>query len=150
MGQSHSQVIVHFVFSTKERTPWIEDTWRRELHKIIISIIRRLGGDVICVNSVNDHIHMLGPLPRTISMSDLMRAVKGKSSEWVHERFPHLQAFKWQGGYGAFSVSASHKVKTINYIKNQAEHHRTVTFQDEFRTLLDRYEVTYNEAYLWD
>lgn len=83
-------------------------------------------------------------------MADLMRDVKGETSEWIHDKFPQLWSFKWQAGYGAFSVSASTKAEVVGYNKRQREHHQRVTFQDEFRRLLDKYEVKYDDAYLWD
>lgn len=150
MGQSLSNVMVHFVFSTKQRTPWIEDIWRNELHSMTIAILAKRGAPVIAVNSVKDHVHMLVHLPRTVAMSDLMRDVKTETSEWIHKKFPRLRLFQWQTGYGAFSVSASHKLDVVKYIESQEERHRTVSFQDEFRRLLERYEVKFDEAYLWD
>ncbi len=150
MGQSCCNVLVHFVFSTKQRTAWLDDAWRHELHAVIASLVQKHGTNAIIVNSVNDHVHMLVPLSRTVSISDLMKLVKGKTSEWIHNKFPTLRAFQWQAGYRAFSVSPSHKEAVVNYIATQREHHEKVTFQDEFRRLLDKYQVTYDEAYLWD
>ncbi len=150
MGQSCSNVLVHFVFSTKQRSPWLGDAWRQELHSVIASIVQKQGTNPVIVNSVNDHVHMLIPLSRTVSIADLMKVVKGKTSEWIHGRFPNLRVFQWQGGYGAFSVSPSHKEAMVHYIATQQEHHKTVSFQDEFRRLLEIYKVTYDEAYLWD
>jgi len=150
MGQSLSNILVHFVFSTKERAPLIADAWRHELHNMIVAIIRRLSGEVIIVNSVKDHVHMFLPLPRTVTVADIMKEVKSETSKWIHQKFAQSRAFQWQGGYGAFSVSPSHRAAVVGYIRNQEEHHRTVTFKEEFVRLLGKYGVTYNEAYLWD
>lgn len=117
---------------------------------MVVSIVKRLGGTVVIVNSVNDHVYMLVPLPRTCSMADLMREVKSKTSEWIHKKFSALRAFEWQGGYVAFSVSPSHKDDIVGYIERQQEHHQNVTFEEEFLRLLKNSKVAYNEAHLWD
>lgn len=150
MPQSLSNVLIHFVFSTKQRAPSLDDHWRQELHNMIVAITKRLGGQVVIVNSVKDHVHMLAPLPRTCTMANLMKEVKGETSEWIHNKFPGMRAFQWQGGYGAFSVSPSHRDDVVRYIASQEQHHQKVSFQEEFLRLLNLYKVDYNEAYLWD
>ena len=151
MSQSLSNVLVHFVFSTKQRTPGLEDEWRDELHRYINGIIfKTCAMKLISINSVNDHVHLLMPLPRTITISDLMKSVKMGSSAWIHQKSQRHRLFQWQRGYGAFSVSPSHKLELVKYISNQAEHHKSISFQDEFRRLLGLYGIEYNEAYVWD
>ena len=97
-----------------------------------------------------DHVHLLVSLDKQISMAETMRIVKANSSRWVHETFPALSGFAWQAGYGAFAVSYSHLERVKNYLERQAEHHRKVTFQEEFIAFLKRHEIDYDERYLWD
>ena len=150
MPQSHCKVLVHLVFSTKNRKPLLQDAWRENLHAYLSGIVEQHGCVLIIANSVNDHIHMLLGLGRNIAISDLVKEIKTGSSKWVHRYQPGNDAFAWQRGYGIFSISPADKPKVVNYIRNQAEHHKTMTFQDEFRRLLGIYVVEYDEAYVWD
>ena len=150
MPQSLANILVHLVFSTKERAPLLEDVWRDELHGYIGGIIRRCGGDLLAANSVADHIHLFFPLPRTITVGDLVKEIKTGATKWIHEKDPRLAEFHWQAGYGIFSISASHKKAVIQYIAGQQEHHRKVSFQDEYRRLLEKYAIQYDERYVWD
>ncbi len=150
MGQSLSNVLVHFVFSTKNRSPTLDNAWRAELHGYIAGIVKNKGTKLIIANSVQDHIHLLLPLPRDVSISEIMKTVKMGSSGWIREKTPTGPPFQWQGGYGAFSVSPAHKDSVIEYIKSQEEHHREVNFKDEFLRLLTIYDVSYDDAYVWD
>lgn len=112
-------------------------------------IIRELDGTAVIINGPADHVHMLVALPPTIGVSDAMRVVKTNSSRWIHETFPAMAAFAWQRGYGAFSVSQSNVPSVMGYIEGQEEHHRTVTFQEEFVAFLRRHGVAYDERYIW-
>ena len=150
MPQSLANILVHLVFSTKDRTRWIEDDWRDELHGYIGGIIRAHGGDLLAAGSVEDHIHLLFPLPRTISVADLVREIKSGASRWIHDHPSRPQNFHWQAGYGIFSISPAHKGDVTAYIARQREHHHTVTFQDEYRRLLKKYAIPHDERYLWD
>ena len=150
MPQSLANILVHLVFSTKDRAPLIDDLWRDEPHGYIGGIIRRCGGDLLAANSVADHIHLFFPLPRTITVADLVKEIKTGATKWIHERFPRLVGFHWQAGYGVFSISPSHKSAVIRYIADQQEHHRKVSFQDEYRRLLEKYAIQYDERYVWD
>jgi putative transposase len=150
MPQSLANILVHLVFSTKDREPLIDDLWRDELHGYIGGIIRRCGGDLLAANSVADHIHLFFPLPRTIAVADLVKEIKSGATKWIHEKFPRLGGFHWQAGYGVFSISPSHKPAVIRYIADQQEHHRNVSFQDEYRRLLEKYAIQYDERYVWD
>lgn len=150
MPQSLANILVHLVFSTKDRAPLLEDAWRDELHGYIGGIIRRCGGDLLAANSVADHIHLFFPLPRTITVADLVKEIKTGATKWIHDKFPRLGGFHWQAGYGAFSISPSHKPVVIRYIASQQEHHRKVSFQDEYRRLLEKYAIPYDERYVWD
>ncbi|MCF6285749.1 MAG: transposase [Candidatus Hydrogenedentes bacterium] len=97
-----------------------------------------------------DHVHILAKLRQDISLSDVLRDTKSNSSGWVHDTFPGYEEFAWQRGYGAFTVSASHINVVERYILNQEEHHKEMTFQEEFIGLLEKHSVEYNERYLWD
>ena len=148
MPQSLANILVHHVFSTKDRAPLLVDDWRDDLHGYIGGIVRRCGGDLLAANSVSDHIHLLLSLPRTITAADLVREIKTGATKWIHARAPH--GFHWQSGYGIFSVSPGHKAVVTQYIANQQEHHRQVSFQDEYRRLLEKYSIPYDERYVWD
>jgi putative transposase len=150
MPQSLSNILVHLVFSTKGREPSLEDAWRDDMHGYIGGIVRRCGGDLLAANSVADHIHLLFPLPRTITVADMVKEIKTGATKWIHGKSPHLSGFHWQAGYGIFSVSPGHKQAVVQYIAGQQEHHRTVTFQDEYRRLLKKYNIEYDEKYVWD
>ncbi len=147
MPQSLAQILVHFVFSTKNREPWIDDTVRDDLHAYIGGIVNNLSGTLLKAGSVEDHVHLLIAHPRTSSPAEVVEAVKTGSSKWIKTKVPK---FYWQSGYGAFSISPSHRRALEAYIAGQREHHRRVTFQDEYRQLLEKYGITFDERYVWD
>jgi putative transposase len=150
MPQSLAQILVHVVFSTKNREPLLTDSIRDELHGYIGGIVGNFKGKLLKAGSVADHIHLLIAHPRTIAPSDLIQDLKSSSSKWLKPKSPRLAQFHWQGGYGMFSISPSHRTSLESYIANQAEHHRVVTFQEEYRRLLKKYEIDYDERYVWD
>jgi len=151
MPQSLSNVLVHLVFSTKERQPFLSDaTLRMALHKYLAVVSAELRCPAIKVGGVEDHIHMLARQARTITLAGWVRELKRTSSLWVKERAQGSNVFQWQAGYGAFSVIQSQSAVVERYIARQAAHHRRVSFRDEFRTLLDRHQIAYDERYLWD
>jgi len=150
MPQSLSNILLHLVFSTHQRTQWIADDWRDELHGYIGGIIRRHGSDLIAAGSVDDHIHLLFALPRTVAVAEIVKEIKSGSSRWVHDSPSRPHDFRWQSGYGIFSISPAHKAAVIQYIENQREHHRTTTFQEEYRRLLKKYGIDFDERYVWE
>lgn len=150
MPQSLANILVHLVFSTGGREPLLDDAWRDDLHGYIGGTIRRCGGDLFAAGSVSDHIHLLFSLPRTIAAADLVREIKTGATKWIQEKDSRLPDFHWQAGYGMFSVSPGHKDAVIAYIAGQRGHHRVVSFQDEYRKLLEKYAVQYDERYVWD
>ena len=113
-------------------------------------IIRKHDGKALIINGPPDHVHILASLAAKYSLSDLMRELKADSSGWVHKNFPSQKLFAWQIGYGAFSVSHSNLVEVERYIANQEEHHRKISFQEEFVAFLKRHEVGYDERFLWE
>lgn len=150
MPQSFACCYCHLIFSTKDRAPLITAEIQPRLFDYIGGILRSEGCALIAAGGMPDHALLLVSLDRRISISDTMRLVKANSSRWIHDTFPAMSGFAWQVGYGAFSVSASHLDRVEAYLSRQAEHHRTVTFQEEFVAFLKRYGVAYDERYLWD
>ncbi|MBI1831156.1 MAG: IS200/IS605 family transposase [Planctomycetes bacterium] len=151
MPQSLAQIYLHIVFSTKNRKPSLQDAViRDEMHKYLGGLCNGLGCPVLRVGGVEDHVHILCRLGRTVSIAEFIKELKRESSIWVKTKGPAFDDFHWQGGYGAFSISPSHVEAVRQYIANQEEHHRTVTFQDEFRRLLVKYGLEYDERCVWD
>ncbi|MCM3870715.1 MAG: IS200/IS605 family transposase [Pyrinomonadaceae bacterium] len=151
MAQSLSRLWTHLIFSTKNRFPFLSDkTIRTDTHAYLATTLREQDCETLIVNGVEDHIHALFALSRTHSIAEVVKEIKRTSSGWVKELSPRLAKFYWQGGYGAFSVSQSNLKEVIRYIENQEEHHKRVTFQDEYRAFLKAYGITYDERYVWD
>jgi REP element-mobilizing transposase RayT len=150
MPQSLAQILVHVVFSTKNREMVLFDSLRDELHAYIGGIVENQKGTLLKAGSVEDHIHLLIAHPRTCAPSDLIQEIKTGSSKWLKTKSKKLAQFHWQGGYGIFSISPSHRDALEVYIGNQAEHHRLYTFQEKYRRLLEKYHVPYDERYMWD
>ena len=149
MAQSLASVLVHFVFATKNRQPWITEEFQPDVAAYIAGLFRNHDCPTLIVNAMPDHVHSLAALARTRSISDIMEAVKGISSGWIKTEDPRFRAFQWPGGHGAFSVSPSQKEVVRRYIANQREHHRRFSFEEEYRRLLERNGVPYDERYLW-
>ena len=139
----------HCVFSTKERRPLLTPELRERLWPFLGGIARQNKMKAIEIGGVEDHVHILRSLPSTMAISKALQLIKGGSSKWIHETFPEHRLFAWQEEYGAFSVSVSQLDKTIEYIKGQEEHHRKMTFQEEFLALLKKHRIEYDERYLW-
>ncbi|HEY1380233.1 MAG TPA: IS200/IS605 family transposase [Gemmataceae bacterium] len=150
MPQSFVAIQLHVVFSTRNREPWITADLAPKLYAYIHGIVADTTGILLAAGGVADHVHLLVTLGRETSVSELVRLVKCNSSKWIHETFSDQRGFAWQNGYGAFSVSRSHRGRVARYIDTQAEHHRTVSYQDEFRELLQRHDMEWDERYVWD
>ena len=151
MPQSLVSIPVHVVFSTKDRRPFLRDAGLRgDLHAYLGGTFNGLDSPALAVGGVADHVHALIGLGKTRSISEVVREVKKASSSWAKEQSRDLRAFAWQSGYGAFGISPSHDPAVRQYIADQEEHHRTVSFQDEFRTLCRKYGVDLDERYVWD
>ncbi len=148
MPQSLSQILVHLVFSTKNREGLIADQIRDDLHAYIGGIVANLSGTLLKAGSVEDHIHLLIAHPRTSSPAQLVEVIKTGSSKWMKTK--GVITFHWQNGYGAFSISPSHRPALEKYIEGQREHHRKTTFEEEYRTLLRKYGIAFDERYVWD
>lgn len=150
MPQSLAQILVHLVFSTKNREPILDDAVRPELHAYIGGIVKNLDGSLLKAGSVTDHIHLLIAHPRTHAPSGLVQEIKTGSSKWLKTHGTRFAQFHWQNGYGIFSVSPSHRTAVESYLDRQAEHHHTTSFQDEYRTLLKKHGIEWDETYVWD
>ncbi|TKJ37945.1 transposase [candidate division LCP-89 bacterium B3_LCP] len=131
----------HCIFSTKERAPVLTQNIQYELYPYFGGIAQRHRIGLLVVGGMSDHVHLLFSMPTTMSISEAMKLFKGSSSRWIHEKFPDLQEFAWQEGYGAFTVSRSILDRTIAYINNQAEHHQNMTSEDEFLLLLRKHDI---------
>lgn len=142
MPSTHSSLQYHLVFSTKNRARYIDVDWQPRLHEYLGGIIRTMGG-----GGVQDHVHMLVTLKPVHRLSDVLRDLKKSSSKWVHDEIGQRE-FAWQEGYGAFTVSRSNIPSVKKYIERQEDHHRKRTFQDEYRELLRRHGVEFDERYL--
>jgi putative transposase len=150
MPQSLSLVIIHVIFSTKERQPFLDSDLRPKLHAYLATVARGTGCECFRVGGVSDHVHLAIRLSRTLTIAGLIENLKTSSSKWLKTKSPSLAAFSWQRGYGCFSVGPSDLDSLCTYIDNQEEHHRTRTFQEEFMMFLKKYGVSYDNAYVWD
>jgi len=150
MGMSYVSSYFHCVFSTKDRRPLITPNLRDRLWPFLGGIARQNKLKAIEIGGVEDHVHLLLSLSAATPVAKAMQLIKGASSKWVHETFPEQRLFGWQEEYGAFSVSVSQLEAVIQYIRGQAEHHRNLTFQEEFLALLKKHRITYDPKYLWE
>jgi REP element-mobilizing transposase RayT len=150
MPQSLSNILIHLIWSTKDRHQWLSPDIREQTHAFLAGAVRHMDCQAYRVGGVADHVHLAVRLSRTLSVADLVKEVKLASSKWLKEQGPELNGFYWQQGYGAFSVGMSQKETLLHYIDTQEEHHRTRTFQEEYRDVLAKYEVVYDERYVWD
>ena len=151
MPQSLSNLIVHMVFSTKHRKPFLRDeSLRDEMHRQLGGTSKTLECPPLLVGGVEDHVHILARQARTITVADWVKELKRVTSLWIKERCRELHDFQWQAGYGAFSVSQSNSDQLFKYIQRQKEHHQRFDFQTEYRGLLERHGIEYDERYVWD
>lgn len=147
MAHTYSNLLIHIVFSTKDRQHLISPETRSELFAYLCGLLKEKHCTILAINGVADHIHMLIAIPPTAAVSDLMKFVKANSSRWYKERF--ARPFEWQKGFGAFSVSRSAAEAVAQYIRDQEKHHASRDFRGEFTTLLERHDVDYEPEFLW-
>jgi putative transposase len=148
MPHTFTNLLAHIVFSTKDRMPLIDADVRPRLHAYMGGILRELKTTPLIINGVADHVHLLIGLPPTASVSENLRILKANSSKWLHETY--RKPFAWQSGYGAFSVSQSNVDSVRKYIAGQEEHHRRMSFKDEFISLLRKHNIDFDEAFIWN
>jgi putative transposase len=149
MSNTYSQIHIQCVFAVKYRDAVIRKPWKERLHKYIIGIVNNNGHKMLSINSMPDHVHLFFGMRPKQSLSELMQLVKGDSSEWINKEKLVKGKFRWQDGYGAFSYSKSHTDAVVKYILNQEEHHKKVSFRDEYIDMLKKFEVEYDERYLF-
>jgi len=150
MGQSLVKNYLHIVFSTKHREPIIDQQIETELHNYLGGICNKLDCQAIIVGGFSDHIHILCMLSKKIALVKLVEELKSHSSKWVKTKGNKYRNFYWQDGYGAFSVNPSEVDVVVKYIANQREHHSKKTFQNEYRAFLEKYNVEFDERYVWE
>ena len=148
MPQSYGPVYLHIVFSMKHRESLLTNQLHAEFARYINPILKDCKARLVTEGGMPDHVHLLVDLGRQTSVSTLLREIKSKSSAWLRKKTE--KNFSWQSGYGVFSISPSHLKNVEAYIQNQTEHHRTKTFQEEFREMLHKYRVDFDERYVWD
>jgi len=147
--QSLANLLTHLIFSTKNReTLLIGKNLQQRTHAYLAAILKDMDCPALVVGGVADHVHILCRLAKTQSVSNVVEHIKASSSKWLKTQ--GSPTFAWQRGYGAFSVSQSHVAPVTSYIEKQEQHHRTMTFEEEFRLILKRYRVAYDERYVWD
>jgi putative transposase len=138
------------VFSTKRREPFLRADIQERVWAYLGGIARQNGLKPLLIGGVEDHVHMLLGIPPTVAVSEALKRIKGGSSGWIKHSGAGCRGFGWQDGYGAFTVSKSQESEVRDYIRKQRHHHRIKTFLEEYRALLDRHEISYNERYLLD
>ncbi|MFG0241494.1 MAG: IS200/IS605 family transposase [Phycisphaerales bacterium JB054] len=148
MPGTYSQILLHAVFSTKGREPWITEVVAKDLYPYIGGIVRGQGGVLYAVGGVSDHVHLYLRWRTDRPISDLMRELKACSSRWVHQTYPTLRSFAWQEGYSVFTVSKSQERVVKRYIATQAEHHREEDFGSELKRLLRAHGIEFEERYV--
>jgi REP element-mobilizing transposase RayT len=150
MSSTHTNLLFHIVYSTKYRRDLIVVDTQQRLYEYIGGILRDQKGKLIEIGGMPDHVHILVRLSPTLAISDVLRVTKANSSKWLNETFEPTMPFAWQRGFGAFSVSASLVEQVRAYIRNQAQHHKTMSFREEYRELLQRHGVEFDEQYLFE
>ena len=150
MSQSLSSVLVHLVFSTKNREPFITPEVETELHPYMATIFRELKSPSLAIDGTDDHVHILFSLARVVTIANIVEEVKTSASKWIKTKGREFRNFHWQKGYGAFSIGQSNVASLKRYIESQKEHHRRITFQDEYRKFLAAYGIDFDERYVWD
>ena len=148
VAHTYTNILIHALFSTKNRYPWLIAEVRDELFLYLGGTVNKLGGQSVLVNGAEDHVHMLLVQPPRLSLADLMEKVKANSSGWVKKRWPSRRAFAWQSGYTAFSVSKSHATQVKRYIANQQEHHRKLSFQEEVLAFLEKHGIAHDPHFV--
>jgi len=145
------QIYVHIVFSTKNRQPFLSDReFRARTHAYMVGICKNLESPSLLIGGVEDHVHILCRHSKSGDVSTLVRELKRDTTKWIKKNNPQLQDFYWQAGYGAFGVSATHIKRLKDYIATQEEHHKKVSFQDEFRRICRKNGLVIDERYVWD
>ncbi len=150
MSHTHLSLRVHLVWATKDRRPWLDPEWRSRLFACAATIIERKDGRLLCAGGVRDHLHLYVEIPATIGVAELVGGIKSTTARWIHQSFAHRRNFKWQHGYGAFTVSGPNDEALRDYIRNQEQHHRERAFTGEYLSLLDIHGIEYDLRHTLD
>jgi putative transposase len=150
MPQSLSQLYVHLAFSTKRREPLLLAPLRAQMHPYLATVLTNSGSPAIKVGGTSDHVHALFRLSKNASLAEIVEEIKTSSSKWIKTKGRAMASFHWQSGYGGFSVSPADVEEVAEYITQQEAHHRAVSFQEEYRKLLESHGIEYDERYAWD
>ena len=150
MANTFTSLHYHVIFSTKSREPWIRPDIESRIWAYLGGIARENDLKAIFIGGIENHVHLLLGIPPTLAVSKAVQMIKGGSSAWLKDAFPGTRGFGWQDGYGAFTVSKSLVSEVENYIRNQREHHRVKTFEEEYRAVLEKHEIRFEERYLFD
>ena len=150
MAGTFSQIYIQVVFAVKGRECVIHTSWEEELYKYISGIVRNKGQKMLAINGMPDHIHFIIGMKPSCCLSDLVREIKKSSNDFINEKKFSRYKFRWQEGYGAFSYSHSALDNVIQYVNNQKEHHRIISFKEEYKEFLEKFEVEFREEYLFE
>lgn len=150
MPQSFTKIYVHLIFSTKNRQPFLDDEIRSRMHGYLATVVRDFGSQFVVVGGVADHVHILFDTGKMHAPAKYVEQVKRESSKFIKTLGSNYESFYWQRGYGMFSVSPTHRDDVETYIRGQEDHHRKLTFQEEYRSFLQRYGIPFDERYVWD
>lgn len=150
MAHTFTELLIHIVFSTKDRMPQITSDLRDELFAYMGGILREMNASAIIINGTTDHVHLLVKFPPSLSISEMMRVLKTNPSRWIHQTRVSYATFGWQTGYGTFSVSKSKTETVTQYTASQEEHHRKISFKEEFLGFLKMHNIEYDERYIWE
>jgi len=148
MGHTYSQLITHIIFSTQNRIPYLKPELRDRVFRYMAGIAHGIEARDVHINGVSDHVHILMTIPPLLSVADAVKKIKANSSKWIHEQRLLPQAFAWQIGYASFSVSPSKVNEVTAYIQNQEEHHKKISFEDEYRAFLNKHKIEYDPRYI--
>ena len=150
MGHTFTNHLYHIIFSTKERRNLIINEFKEEIFHYMCGIARNRNCQILKINGMPDHIHMLALISPSISISDFVHAIKGTTSKWIKSKFPKMHLFEWQAGYSSFSVSESQRIAVVRYIEQQEEHHKTRTFAEELEMWLKKNRISYESQHFLD
>ncbi len=141
--------LIHLVWSTNGRRSWIAETWEQDLYRYLGGIAKNKGATLMAAGGMPDHLHLLISMPPNVHISELVNALKSNSSRWIHNEITGMKIFRWQEGYGGFSVSRSNEKSVADYISNQKRHHQLRDFKSEFLQLLTRHGIEFDEKFIW-
>jgi REP element-mobilizing transposase RayT len=149
MANTFTSLHYHIIFSTKNRERWIDQAVEQRIWEYLGGIARQNDMKALQIGGIEDHVHLVIGIPASLAVSKALQFLKGGSCRWIHETFPELARFQWQDGYAAFAVSKSQVPDVVRYVANQREHHKGLTFQDEYKAFLQRHDIDFDERYVW-